>query len=76
MLIIRSAPLTELTKLVVQCNSMLKQTILLLSDTVAVPGEGPGDPALPPNFSTKIRPEWRKKIFWRPGPPLLISGSG
>lgn len=32
-MIIRTAPLTGLTKLVVQCNSMLKQTILLLSDT-------------------------------------------
>lgn len=32
-LIIRTAPLTGLTKLVIECNSMLKQTILLLSDT-------------------------------------------
>ena len=32
-MIIRTAPLTGLAKLVVQCNSMLKQTILLLSDT-------------------------------------------
>lgn len=35
MLIIRTVPLTGLIKLVVQCKSMLKQTILLLSATTA-----------------------------------------
>ena len=45
------------------------------SNEVVDPGEGPGGLGPAPNFSTKMRPEVLKKIFWRPAPPL-ISGSG
>ena len=37
--------------------------------TVGDPGKGPGGP--PPYFLTKLRPEGRKKVFWRPPPPPL-----
>ena len=36
---------------------------------------GAGSPAPPRYFYTKLRPEGPKKIFWRPGIPL-VSGSG
>ena len=38
-----------------------------------IQGRGPGGP---PYFSTKMRLEGPKKIFWRPHPPPPISGSG
>ena len=42
---------------------------------VGDPGEGPGG-AAPPYFLTTMRPEgWKKFFFFRPGPPLFISGS-
>ena len=42
---------------------------------VADPEERPGVPVSPLIFRPKWGPKGRKKVFWRPGPPL-ISGSG
>ena len=44
-----------------------------IQDQWRIQERGPVDPA-PPYFYTKLRPEGPKKIFLRPGPPLL-SGS-
>ena len=44
--------------------------------TEADPGKGPGGALASPYFQTKMRPEGPKKIFLRPAPPPLISGSG
>ena len=46
--------------------------IKLVADT----GEGPGGPVPPPTpyFSTKMRPEGSKKIFWETGSSLLSQG--
>ena len=57
-----------------QSNGNVTQKFFANMCTVGDPGKGPGGP--PPYFLTKLRPEGRKKVFWRPPPPPFISGSG
>ena len=51
-----------------QSNGNVTQKFFANMCTVGDPGKEPGGP--PPYFLTKLRPEGRKKVFWRPPPPL------